>query len=157
MFTNNENWLRLECGQCKYFKVNADMDNVESTCKRLDHKHLRFAKKLFKSYDCGQWQTNTCSDFEPNPGVVWLNQHWNEIKTQIIPYKENEVIFLNIDGNTDERYAIKATEFYNNTFHNKDGSLRWLYKYYCKKSRNKVTGYKIVYELPDGSILDEKP
>ena len=149
MFTTNENWLRLECGQCKYFKVNADMENVESTCKRLDHKHLRFAKKIFKSYDCGQWQTNTCADFEPNNGVLWLVKHWNEVKNQIIHYKDNDVIMLNIDGNADVRYAISAIEFYNNTFINADGSLRWLYKYYYKQCRSSTTGYKLVIEYPD--------
>ena len=157
MLTTNDNWCRLECGQCKYFKVNADMDNVESTCRRLDHKHLRFAKKIFKAYDCGQRQGNICADFEPNNGAVWLKLHWDEVKTQIIPYKDNEVIFLNVDGNTDVRYAVKATEFYNNTFRNEDGSLRWLYRYYYKICRSNSTGYKIIYELPDGSIMDHRP
>lgn len=133
MFTTNDEWIRLECGQCKYFKADADMDNVKSTCKRLDHKHLRFAKKTFLSYDCGQRQTNTCSDFEPNKGIIWLCQHWNEVKEQIISYKENDVVLLNVDKNTDIIYAVDATEFYNNTFVDKDGTLRWVYKYYYKR------------------------
>ena len=151
MLTTNEAWPRIECGECKWFNVKADMDGVESTCKRLDHKHLRFAKKIFKCYDCGQWQPNTCADFEPKAGVVWLKKHWNEIKTQIIPYSEKDVIFLNVDGDTQTRWAVKAREFYDNTFINADGSLRWIYKYYPKQSRSSVTGYKYIYELPDGT------
>ena len=122
---------------------------AESTCKRLDHKHLRFAKKVFLYYDCGQFNTNTCSDFEPNEGIGYLKEHWEEVKSQIIPYKDNEVILLNIDGDTDVRFAVSAKEFYNNTFINADGSLRWLYKYYTKQCRSSMAGYKIVYEYPD--------
>ena len=157
MNTTNDNWSRIECGECKYFKVNADMQGVESTCKRLDHKHLRFAKKTFKCYDCGQWETHTCAAFEPKDGVVWLKEHWAEVKEQIIPYKENEVIFLNVDGDADVRYAVRATEFYNNTFKNTDGSLRWVYKYYYERSRKTSTGYKTVYELPDGTKFKQRP
>lgn len=149
MFTTHENWIRLECRQCKHFKSNAEMDNVKSTCKRLDHKHLRFAKKVFKGYDCGQFDTHTCSDFEPIESIGYLIEHWEEIKSQIIPYKENEVILLNVDGNPDVRFAVSAKEFYDNTFLNADGSLRWLYKYYTKQCHSSMTGYKIVYEYPD--------
>lgn len=151
MNTNCEEWCRIECGECKWFKVNADMNSVESACKRLDHKHLRFAKKIFKSYDCGQFDINTCADFEPDERKVpWLYNHWNEVKEQIIPYGEFETIELNVDGNTDVRYAIWANDFYNNTFINKDGSLKWIYKYYQVPSRSSVTHYDIVYETTDG-------
>lgn len=52
MKTTNDDWIRIECQHCLYHKSNADMENVQSTCKRLDHKHLRFAKPVFKCYDC---------------------------------------------------------------------------------------------------------
>ena len=42
------------CGECKYFNVKASLPGVESTCKRLDHKMVKFAGPWFKSYDCGQ-------------------------------------------------------------------------------------------------------
>ena len=54
-----------------------------------------------------------------------------------------------VDGNTDVRYAIWANDFYNNTFTNKDGSLKWVYKYYQVPSRSSVTHYDIVYEHYD--------
>ena len=157
MYTNCDEWWRIECGECKHFKVNADMDGVESTCKRLDHKHLRFAKKIFKCYDCGCHETNTCADFEPHKGSLWLYENWEKVKAQIIPYTDSQTILLNVDGNTDVRYAIKATEFYDNTFRNEDGSLRWLYKYYSvprKRTGRNAKGlpYGILYETPDGLV-----
>lgn len=154
MNTNCEEWCRIECGECKWFKVNADMDGIESTCKRLDHKHLRFAKKIFKSYDCGCFDINTCADFEPDEKKVpWLYNHWNEVKEQIIPYGEFACVELNIDGNTDVRYCVLGSDFYNNTFINEDGSLKWLYKYYQVPSRSSVTHYDIVYETADGIVV----
>lgn len=157
MNVNNDNWCRIECGMCKWFKVNADIQGVGSTCKRLDHKHLRFAKKTFKCYDCGQKETHVCADFEPNNGCVWLKTHWEDVKEQIMTYNDKDVIFLNVGGDTDVRYAIKATEFYNNTFISADKTLRWIYKYYQKRSRNSPIGYEVVYELPDGTKLKHRP
>ena len=148
MNTNCEEWCRIECGECKWFKVNADMDGVESTCKRLDHKHLRFAKKIFKSYDCGCFDINTCADFEPDEKKVpWLYNHWNEVKGQIIPYGDNNVVLLNVDGDTSIRWAVKAIEFYDGTFLNPDGSLRWVYKYYSVPCRTSPSKYKTLYEF----------
>lgn len=157
MKTNCEEWCRIECGECKWFKVNADMNNVESTCKRLDHKHLRFAKKIFKSYDCGCFDINTCADFEPDEKKVpWLYNHWNEVKEQIIPYGKFACVALNVDGNTDVRYCVLGSDFYNNTFINEDGSLKWRYKYYSVPDRKSPTKYRIVYETPDGLKLTQE-
>ena len=36
MYTKCDEWIRIECRHCKYFKVNADMNNVEFTCP--DHQ-----------------------------------------------------------------------------------------------------------------------
>lgn len=149
METTHEEWSTLQCGQCKWFKCNADMKGVESTCKRLDHKHLRFVKKLFRSYDCGQFERYVCSDFYPRKTSVWLLNHWEEVKDQIIPYKPNEVIYLNVDGDVDVRYAVNALDFYNGTFTNADGSLKWLFRKYCKQCRDSMMGYKIITEYPD--------
>ena len=149
MNTTNEEYSTLQCGQCKWFNCNADRDGFESTCKRLDHKRLRFAKKVFASYDCGQFEKNICSDFYPAERCVWLLNHWEEVKSQIVPYNPNEVIFLNVDKDADVRYAVNALDFYNGTFINDDGSLKWIYKKYCVKCRDNVTGYKIVREYPN--------
>lgn len=147
MNTNSEDWCRIFCGQCKWFNVNADREGFESTCKRLDHKHLRFAKPVFKSYDCGQFGgCCVCSDFYPNKSARWLYEHWEEVKKQIITYKENELIGLCVDGDFDTIYKVKVTDFYNNTFLNKDGTLKWVLKTYCKSSRKSPTGYEIIKE-----------
>lgn len=157
MKTTNDDWIRIECQHCLFHKSNADMENVQSTCKRLDHKHLRFAKPVFLSYDCGAFQINTCADFEPHPKrVPWLYNHWGEVKQQIIPYSDSTVISLNVDGDTETRWAIKALDFYNNTFLNNDGSLKWLYKYYTKQSRRNVIGYETYYETPDGKVYTSR-
>ena len=147
MYTNCDEWIRIECKQCKYFKVNADMENVESTCKRLDHKRLRFAKKIFMSYDCGCCDVNTCADFEPDEKKApWLYNHWNDVKKQIIPYGKNDYVTLNVDGNADVRYLVRGTDFYNNTFINKDGSLKWISKYYAVRDLSRPSKQRIVRE-----------
>lgn len=147
MYTNCDEWIRIECRHCKYFKINADMENVESTCKRLDHKHLRFAKKIFMSYDCGCCNINTCGDFEPDEKKVpWLYNHWNEVKKQIIPYGKNDYVALNIDGNADVRYLVRGADFYNNTFINKDGSLKWVSKYYSVRDLSRPSKQRTVCE-----------
>ena len=157
MMTNCDEWCRLECGECKWFNVRADMEGVESTCKRLDHKHLRFAKKIFKSYDCGQFDTNTCADFKPDEKKVpWLYNHWDKVKEQIIPYKSNHAVSLNIDGDTSVKWAVKAIEFYDGTFLNPDGSLRWVYKYYSVPCRTSPSKYKTLYEFPNGITLEHQ-
>ena len=133
------------------------MDGVESTCKRLDHKHLRFAKKIFKSYDCGCFDINTCADFEPDEKKVpWLHNHWDKVKEQIVPYGEFDYVELNIDGNTDVRYCVLGSDFYNNTFLNEDGSLKWRYKYYTVPDRKSCLKYRTVYETPDGLKLTQE-
>lgn len=146
MNTKCEEWISLQCGQCRWFNVNADLPNVESTCKRLDHKHLKFAKKIFKCYDCGQTQETICRDFEPRADMVWLFKNWEMIKAQIIPYTDKDIIYINVDGDSDVRYGVRATDFYDNTFIEKDGSLKWVKKYYMKQSCKTITGYVIVNE-----------
>ncbi len=157
MNTNCEEWCRIECGHCKWFKVNADMDGVKSICKRLDHKHLRFAKKIFKSYDCGCFDINTCADFEPDEKKVpWLYNHWDKVKEQIRPYGELTCVGLNVDGNTDVMYCVLGSDFYNNTFINEDGSLKWRYKCYSVPDRKSWSKYRTVYETPDGLKLTQE-
>lgn len=146
MNANCDEWPSLQCGHCKWFNANADLSNVESQCKRLDHKHLRFAKKIFASYDCGKSQETICRDFIPQSGMLWLYKNWGNVKAAIIPYEENDIIYLNLDGNSDVRYGVRAIDFYENTFQNEDGSLRWVCKKYMKRDRKSITGYKLITE-----------
>lgn len=146
MNTNCDEWLSLQCGHCIWFNAKADLSNVESQCKRLDHKHLRFAKKIFASYDCGQDQETICRDFSPKASILWLYKNWEKVKANIIPYGKDDIIYLNLDGNDDIRYGVRARDFYENTFQNEDGTLKWVCKKYMKRSKKSSTGYKIVTE-----------
>lgn len=152
MYTTCNEWGCYRCGQCKHFKVNADMPNETSTCKRLDHKHLRFAKKTFGCYDCGTDSPFTCSDFAPKENIPYLFNHWQEIKSATMPIPEYSLVPLNIDGDTSVIYMVKQSDFYNGTFINEDGSVKWLYKYYYKQSHKNATGRVIVYETSDGIV-----
>ena len=140
----------LGCGDCKYCNPKGDMDNIESPCKRIDHKHLQFAVPWFKSYDCGQGSGGICSDFEPNEWQLWLYRHWKpEFKDK--KYRKGSSILprtvaLCIDKDQSVRYHVYAKDFYYNTFRNEDGSLKWIYKEYYKQSRKSPMGYKLVRE-----------
>lgn len=137
---------RIDCGHCIHFKVNADQANVESTCKRLDHKHLKFAKPWFKSYDCGQFCGCPCRDFAPKPLYKWLYEHWEGFDDF---YRDEDLtkktVSLVIDGDFSVRYHVKALDFINNTFLNEDGSLNWFEKIYYKQTRASF-GYKLIHE-----------
>lgn len=141
-----ENWCCLQCGQCKYFKVNADRE--DSTCKRLDHKHIQFAVPWFKSYDCGQFSGTVCKDFEPSDTVKWLKEHWVSYEDYYDGDKPTGTISLVLDGNTAIRYKVLKEDFVNGTFINKDGSLKWIEKEFyrkVKKSKKNPIGYELVH------------
>lgn len=140
----------LGCGDCKYCNPKADMVGIESNCKRLDHKHYQFAIPWFKSYDCGQRSGGICSDFEPNEWELWLYRHW---KTEFKDIKHSKgsstiprYVGLCIDKDQSVRYYVYADDFYNNTFKNTDGSLKWVYKQYYKRSKKSAIGYKLIKE-----------
>ena len=69
----------LRCGECKYFKCNADQKDVESICKRLDHKVVKFSKSPFASYQCGEWNP-PCCDFEPKHPDYTDYQEWTSME-----------------------------------------------------------------------------
>lgn len=146
-------WCCLQCGECKHFQVDADRRD-DTTCKRLDHKSLQFAKSPFKSYDCGQFHSNICSDFEPNDIAKWLKEHWGGIDKWVSEYEEfegqsffdNKFTVLTLNGNNDVWYYVKRSDFFNNTFSNEDGSLKWVKRCYQKQTRKSPTGYTIVWE-----------
>lgn len=149
-----DEYYHWNCDSCKYCNPKADIDGVESPCKRLDHKHYSFAKATFYSYDCGYRNGCKCSDFEPRESCVWLYNHWNKeyINEYISRIDEVSIIYLCIDHNWDVRYAIRKTDFVNGTFLNPDGSLKWLRKEYYKQSRKETLGYVYCNEYPDGTI-----
>ena len=140
----------LGCGDCKHCNPSADLEGVESKCKRLDHKHLQFAVPWFKSYDCGQQNSSICSDFEPNEWELWLYRHW---KPEFLEEEKGKgsstiprYVGLCIDKDQSVRYFVKAEDFYYGTFLNEDGSLKWIKKMYYKQSRKSPIGYKLITE-----------
>ena len=141
-----ENWCHLSCGQCVYFKVNADRE--ESTCKRLDHKHIKFFKPYFKSYNCGQFSGCVCSDFAPVEWCVWLRQHWVSIDDYLGGEEITGYVSLVVDD-LPVIYRVKKKDFFYNDFIDQDGNLKWFEKVYYKVYRNSPTGYKLVTAKKD--------
>lgn len=135
----------LSCGMCKHHRVDADMDGVQSVCKRLDHKHFQFFKPDFSVYDCGQHKTLFCKDFEPGAEQVWLREHWESVDDFILPYIR--YVGIVVDGDNSVIYRVPFSDFYNGTFVDEHGSLKWVQKVYRK-------GGKIVCEKR--GVADEK-
>ena len=139
-----DEWPCLQHGQCKWFKVDADRN--ESTCRRLDHKHIQFAVPWFKSYDCGQTSSCVCRDFQPAEWCRWLHEHWDGFDGY---YGEDQkfdgYVWLVVDGNKDLKYAVKEEDFINGDF--MDGDMpRWVKKQYYRRSKDTPTGYKLITE-----------
>ena len=148
-------WCHLGCGDCKYHQPDAQYRD-DTTCKRLDHKHLQFAVPWFKSYDAGQMNAVTCAEFEPKPIAKWLCDHWVSIQDYMESYERVEGkkylhghIGLCIDGDQSVRYYVKRSDFFNGTFVDSDGNLRWEFRKYYKQSRKSPTGYYLVTEERD--------
>ena len=146
-------WCTLQCGECKYFQVDADR-REDTTCKRLDHKSVQFAEPWFKSYDCGQFHSNICSEFAPNDIAKWLKDNWTTLEEWIAEYEqaegksffEGKYTVLIVNGDKKVRYYINRRDFFEGNFLNEDGSLKWVKRCYYKQSRQSPTGYEIVWE-----------
>lgn len=139
-----EEWCCLQHGQCIHFDINSD--RKESTCKRLDHKHFKFAQPWFKSYDCGQMSGHVCEEFEPRKSCKWLHEHWDGIYGYFGEgYKPKGKVWLIVDGDSSVRYSVSYEDFWKGTFLLPDGSLKWVDKMYYKRIK-KYTGYKLVTE-----------
>lgn len=146
-----ENIGLVRCGDCKWFNVKADLDGVESTCKRLDHKKYQFARPYFKSYDCGQFVTAICRDFIPNGLYKYLKEHWTNFDDWIGDISENSKIGLVINGDISVRYYVRYKDFADGTFIDADGNLKWVERCFynkCSKDKNPI-GYILVHEKPD--------
>ena len=147
-----ENWSCLQCGQCKYFKV--DADRATSTCKRLDHKHIKFAKPWFKSYDCGQFNSMVCDEFYPRDSCRWLKEHWIswEDYWDGEEPKPTETIPLVLDGDFSVRYKVLKSDFITGNFLDDSGNLKWVEKEYYKRSKSSPIGYKLIHEYRKDGI-----
>lgn len=137
---------RVTCGDCKFCNPSADLDSVESTCKRLDHKHIKFAVPYFKSYDCGQLSGFLCSDFQPKESCRWLHRHWQpEFIHEKAKQREGGTIALCLDGDTSIRYYVDGMDFFYGRFV-ENGELKWIKKQYYKRSKESTIGYKLITE-----------
>lgn len=150
----------INCGHCKYFRVNADMKCIDSLCKRLDHKKYSFSKFVFGSYNCGQNNGSICREFEPKSIWKWMYNNWDESFTDLriaeIDKNGHRVITICIDHNWDVRYKVRYSDFADGTFIDNDGNLKWIRKEYYKrkkKSEKNPTGYVYCCEYRDGSIV----
>ena len=144
------------CGSCKHFNVRADMDGVESTCKRIDHKHIQFAKPWFKSYDCGQQSSIMCNDFEPAERCVDLCRRWTDPIDYACKGDESRIkgkVWLCLDKDQSVRYAVTMRDFWYGTFLNEDGSLKWIEKMYYKRSKKSPICYELVREDHEGNRI----
>jgi hypothetical protein len=152
--TNCDDWYEVNCRHCKYSQYTETFQNkksiIQSECKRIDHNHIRFANPCFIGHACGGNLSRCGSDFEPSPGLPWLYNHWDKI--DIMLPKENAVIPFTLDRDTSIWYYVKYLDFYNNTFLNPDGTLKWAYKMYYKKARN-ILGYGLMREYADGKVF----
>ena len=141
------------CGTCAYFKVNADMPNVESTCKRIDHKNVQFYRPWFKSYDCNQFSGTICSDFIPADWCIAAKKNWDGFENYWKSYKkywntrtDSAGCSFFLDRNTDVGYRVKLTDFVFGTMYNEDGTLKAYEKFYQKQSRKSPTGWNLITE-----------
>lgn len=141
------------CGSCAYFKVNADMPNVESTCKRIDHKKVQFYRSWFKSYDCNQFSGAICSGFIPADWCVAAKKNWDGFDNYWKSYKkywntnvDNDSISFFLDGNKNVGYKVKMTDFVFGNMYNDDGTIKAFEKFCYKQSRKSPTGYELIRE-----------
>lgn len=141
-----DDYPNLHCKDCKFYKCNAECDNVISECKRADHKHIKFYHPWFVSYNCGEVH-HICNDFEPK------HPDWNYMKEykgiddylNKFPIKESDITWFWIDGNTEIEYGVPTMAFWDGSMM-KDGELNATKMRYYKKSKieHGVQLYKLV-------------
>lgn len=149
----------LHCGNCKFFKVDADRN--ESSCKRIDHKTIQFGRPWFKSYDCHQHTGTICSDFLPANWCISIKNEWKGFDyfwpnyvQQWLPYGNIEMLIpFFANGDTDNKYMVPLMEFVNGTM--LDGNkLKAVQKVYYKRDNDpNGYGYKLVKEPIDGVCI----
>lgn len=145
----------LRCRECLYHKCDADCDGVESVCKRIDHKAIRFYKPWFKSYDCGTYHL-ICRDFEPHllrwplGREVWRGYDdyralMKEIGESWATGKMKTMWFQLRNDDFKDAYEVDTEDFINGTMI-RDGYLMCRKKWYYKTDRTNPVGYKLTAE-----------
>lgn len=133
------------CHDCQYCDVRGEQPNVVSPCKRIDHKTIQRAIPWFKSYDCNG---SICSEFIPVAHRKWLKNHWKpDFNRRPV---DGSVITLVLNGDQSVRYEVTKESWWDGSFKDENGNLKWIRKYYCVRSKISPTGYEIEYEYPDG-------
>lgn len=133
------------CGECARYKVNADMDGVESSCARLDHKRIRFCKKAFLAYDCGRLSSNICRDFVPSPLSPHLQSIWKDYDSYE-PFLPRDEVALEDSSFPGVIFFVSQSAFADGGFLADDGSIRWTRKQYYKARQ-------LWTEFPDGTVV----
>lgn len=149
------------CHDCKFWKVNADLKPNQSTCKRIDHKRVKFWRPFFASYDCGR-NHMICADFEPaHPEYAdfknqWegFDDYWRSYQKAWLtsPEKRGIAFYINDDHNV--MYCTTLDTFLYGPVV-KDGMLQAFEKCYSKRDKvdHGVQLYKIIREPVDGVRL----
>lgn len=155
--TENVEFVRDECsfvgcGSCKFFNVRADQDGVESTCKRLDHKRLKFYRDDNVGYYCGQGSSVMCRDFEPSETSKWLRKHWPGTDEYVGSIPDGLFVDLRI-GNDPVRYRVSLKEFYDGTFI-KDGKIRCYGKEYYLDTPDGKDKQRVVEKFETPVFID---
>lgn len=158
---NDEDCPHFMCGDCKYFKV--DADRSESLCKRIDHKTVKFWRPYFASYDCGQHHM-ICADFEPkHPEYADFKDKWEGFEDYWAAYKEawlpsgTSTVPFYINDDHSAMYRVPLETFLYGPVV-KDGVLQAISKTTSGKAKqsNGVQLYGLHREPIDGVRVDVK-
>ena len=140
-----DNWYLRSCRDCQHCH--------DGNCKRLDHKKYKLSKRWFSVYDPGNGYL--CSDFEPFDGWLWLHRHWKPEFLKHPDPNSKRYVSLTLDGDNSVWYYVKYVDYFYGNHITEDGSYKWVFKSYMKKTRKceeYPLGYVLVNEYPDGSI-----
>lgn len=146
------------CQHCLYYNIRADLESEQSTCKRIDHKRVKFADPWFASYTCGQYHL-PCCDFTPKhpeyadfKGWTGFTDFWPVFVKAWLPY-ENENITLPfiLNGNKEVRYYVPLRRFLYGTMIS-GGILHAVEKTYYKRGKveHGVQLYDLIHEQIGG-------
>lgn len=137
--------VTVMCGQCAWYRASADREEVPSLCKRLDHKRIRFRRKVFLAYDCGFLSPHICREFKPGPSCPWLSSVWSGYD-DYAPYISRGEVALEDSGFPGITFFVPQSDFADGKHLNPDGTIAWTRKQYYK-------GRKLITEFPDGTTV----
>ncbi len=150
----------LDCGHCKHFNVKADLPGEVSSCKRIDHKTIKFYTPWFKCYDCGMHHM-ICSDFEPRHPEYADFRDWEGFDEAFpvwmdawLPYRKKTDIGFILNGDRTTVYYVPFDTFVYGPLV-VDGMLQTTGKTTCARDKvdHGVQLYKRVYEKIDGVTI----